>query len=264
METVISADGTRIAVERSGSGLPLVMVHGTARDRSCWDRVAEELRDRAEVVVFDRRGRPDSHDGQAYSLAREADDILAVVDSIQEPVVLFGHSFGGIVALEAALRSRSLRGLILYEPPLPTGVSTVPGDLGDRLQTILETGDRDAVVVTFLQEGPRYPPEEIAKRRASPDWQVRLAMAHTLPRETLAVNQYSFDAGRAANLDVPTLLLLGSQSPPLFQDAIALLHGAIANSEVVVLEGQHHNAMDTAPALLADAVSGFLQRLAVA
>ena len=149
--------------------------------------------------------------------------------------------------------------MILYEPPFGVGTDRVSPDLADRLDAILATGDRASVLVTFLREGPRYGPEEIAAQRERPDWPDRLAFAHTLPRELRAVRRYVFDPARVAGLRVPTLLLLGSESPPFFRQAIEALHAALPASEVVVLPGQHHNAMETAPALFAEAVHRFLR-----
>jgi len=259
MDTVISADGTAIAYERTGAGPPLVLVHGTGRDRSHWALSRPGFARYATVYALDRRGRGGSGDAERYAIAREVEDTLAVVDAIGEPVHLLGHSYGAIVALEAALRTERLRGLILYEPPLSIGAEGVAPDLGDRLAAILATGDREAVLVTFLQEGPRYPPEVIAARRALPSWPDGLALAHTLPREVQTVRRYAFDPARVAAVAVPTLLLLGDQSPSFFRAAIEALHAALPRSALGVLPGQHHNALETAPDLLAETVYRFLR-----
>lgn len=259
METALSADGTAVAYQRTGHGPMLVLVHGTGRDRSHWSRNLPALARHATVYAVDRRGRGGSGDTDRYAIEREAEDILAVIDAAGEPVHLLGHSYGAIVALEAAVRTDRVRTLILYEPPFSTGSDRVPSDLGDRLEAILSTGDREEVLVTFLREGPRYPPDVIEAQRARPDWSDRLAFAHTLPRETQAVHRYVFDPERVADLRVPTLLLLGSESPPFFQQAIDALHGALPESEVVLLQGQHHNAMETAPELFAETVRRFLR-----
>jgi hypothetical protein len=54
------------------------------------------------------------------------------------------------------------------------------------------------------------------------------------------------------------MLLLGGDSPPLFQQAIELVDSILPNSQVVILPGQQHIAMDTAPDLFEKEVSGFL------
>ena len=184
-----------------------------------------------------------------------------MLDAVGEPAYLLGHSYGGLVALEAASRAARLRGLVLYEPPLVEGAGGAAFFqlLGDRLAALLAAGDREAVLLAFLREGPRLPPAEIAARRARADWPDAVAYAHTLPREMHTVGRYALDPGRVAGWGWPTLLLLGSESPPFFRHAIEALHTALPRSEVTVLQGEHHQAMQTAPDLFAEAVHRFLR-----
>lgn len=68
MQTVTSADGTRIAYEQHGDGQPLVLLHGSSGTRRSWDAVVPRLADEFALVVPDRRGRGDSGDADEYSL----------------------------------------------------------------------------------------------------------------------------------------------------------------------------------------------------
>ncbi len=70
METVLSADGTVIAYERRGAGPPLVLVHGTGRDRSHWAPSLPGFARDARVDALDRRGRGGSGDAESYTTAR--------------------------------------------------------------------------------------------------------------------------------------------------------------------------------------------------
>ncbi len=260
MNTVTSADGTTIVYETIGIGPPLLLLHGTGRDRSHWGQAIPELASNFTVHAISRRGRGGSGDGAGYSIEQEANDVDALVDAIGEPVHLLGHSYGGIVALEAAKGSLGLRSLILYEPPIPAGPGGVPDDLGIRLEAMLAQGDREGVFVTFLREGPRYSEDVITEQRRRADWRERLDYAHTLPRETQSVRAHEFDRQSVAEVTVPTLLLLGSESPAFFRAAIEALHSALPDSEIELLEGQRHIAMETAPVLFADSVHAFLAR----
>lgn len=67
-----------------------------------------------------------------------------------------------------------------------------------------------------------------------------------------------FDTEKFADFQTPAMLLLGGDSPPLFQQAIELLASTLPNSRVVILPGQQHIAMDTNPDLFEKEVSGFL------
>ena len=53
MENVISADGTPIAYERTGSGPPLILVHGAASDQTRWAMLAEHIKDNFTVYMMD-------------------------------------------------------------------------------------------------------------------------------------------------------------------------------------------------------------------
>ena len=103
------------------------------------------------------------------------------------------------------------------------------------------------------------PTHEFERLRAAPAWPVRLAAAHTLPRELRADERYKFGARRFEALDVPTLLLLGGDSPPFFRAAIETVDAALPASRIVILPGQQHIAIDTAPELFVREVVQFLE-----
>jgi pimeloyl-ACP methyl ester carboxylesterase len=208
----------------------------------------------------DRRGRGDSGDGRNYAAEREYDDIVAVVDALDPPVLLFGHSFGAICSLEAALRTDRLDGLILYEPPMFEGQAASPEKV-QRLEELLATGDREAVVSFFMQDVAGLSPTAFEAIRASPAWTGRVAAAHTLSRELKAVVNYRFDPERAAQLSIPALLLLGGDSIPPYGAVIARLQETLPDARTVVLPGQNHNAMDTGPDLVVDAVTEFWREI---
>jgi pimeloyl-ACP methyl ester carboxylesterase len=259
VEISLSKDGTPIAYQRSGAGSPLVLVHGTGGSYLRWKPILPMLERDFTVYAVDRRGRGESGEAASYAIEREFEDVAAVVDSIGNEVNLLGHSFGAICSLEAALRTTRLRKLVLYEPPLPIpGVPIYPEGVIDRLQTLLDSGDRRGVLITFMGEVVRMPVHELELFQSSPAFSARIAAAHTLPRELRAHESYQFKPERLKDLNVPTLLLLGGDSPPFFKAAIEALHAVLPNSRIVVLPGQQHIAIDTAPDLFTREVMAFL------
>lgn len=258
METVTSRDGTPIAYWQSGSGPPLVLVHGTTADHGRWAGVLPALERSYTVYAVDRRGRGGSGDADPYAIEREFEDIAAVVDAIGEPVVLLGHSYGAIIALESALLTGNVRKLILYEPPIPTGVQLYPDGTPERIQALVDRGEPEAGLELFFREVVRMPEAELERYRALPAWQVRIGLAHTIPRELLVDRNYRFDPSRFGDLRVPTLLMLGGDSPPVFSEVIGWLEAALPDSRVVVLRGQQHVAMDMAPELFLAEVARFV------
>jgi len=257
--TVTSTDGTLIGVQRSGTGPPLVLVHGAVADRSRWAPVLPALEQRATVYALDRRGRGASGDTEPYAIQREFEDVAAVIASIGGPVDVLGHSFGAFCALEAARLTPNLRALILYEPPPPGVPGGLPPGAVTAMQNLLQAGDRAGAVSTFLLHVARLPPHELELLRSAPSWPGRVAAAHTILREIHALEALPILAPeRYQALTAPTLLLLGGDSPPLYADTITALHGLLPNSRIAVLPGQQHVAMNTAPELFLREVIGFL------
>jgi pimeloyl-ACP methyl ester carboxylesterase len=259
MSTVKSNDGTAIAYAKSGSGPALVLVHGTTADHARWAPILPSLEKKFTVYAIDRRGRGASGDAATYAIEREFEDVAAVVDSIGGPVRLLGHSYGAVCSLEASLRTKNLAKLVLYEPPIPSGVAIYPPGSIENLQSLLASGDRDAVVTTFFRGIVKMPESEVTMMKSLPNWPARVAAAHTIPRELLADETYRFDAARFASMKTPTLLLLGGDSPAFFKAAIDNVHAAVATSKVVVLPGQQHTAINTAPDLFLREVLAFLE-----
>lgn len=264
METVTSADGTTIAFERTGSGSPLVLVHGAAGDHGRWELfgVRERLADHHTVYAVDRRGRGGSGDTDEYALEREFEDIVAVIDSVDEPANLLGHSFGALCSMEAALRTDNLRSLVLYEPPFPVGEHQLyDSDILAEMTALVDEGDDEAALVVFLREVAGLSPTELDALRSAPNWQDRVDLVHTVLREYPAPAEYAFDPVRFEALRTPTLLMTGSESPSFYRDALSALEDALPNSRLVVLDGQGHVAMNTAPDRFVEEVLSFIRDL---
>jgi pimeloyl-ACP methyl ester carboxylesterase len=257
MELIPSTDGTPIACRRSGAGAPLLLVHGTTGDHLTWAPVLAALERRFSVWTFDRRGRGQSGDAAAYALEREAEGIAAVVNFIGGSVQVLGHSFGGLCALEAALLAPDISRLILYEPSLSLAGSGWSEVLDTHMQALLEEGDKEEVLLLFLRDIVKMPPDEVAMMRAGTNWPGRIAAAHTIHRELRSIDRYVFAPERFRNLRIPSLLLLGGESPPRRRIVAETLRNALADSRIAVLEGQQHSAVRTAPDLFADEVIRF-------
>jgi pimeloyl-ACP methyl ester carboxylesterase len=259
-EIVTSKDGTPIAYWRGGKGPPLVLVHGAPADHSRWAPVLPAFEQSFTVCAVDRRGRGGSGDSDDYAIEREFEDIAAVVDSLGEPANLLGHSYGALCALEAALLTRNIRKLVLYEPGMDvTGEGLNPHEVIERLEALLEAGDRDGVVATMLRELAGASPEVVEHMRSLPAWQARVSAADALPRELRAEDAYRFDPERIRDLRVPTLLLTGSESPAILAEVEEAVDEALPNSRIVVMAGQGHVAMDTGTDLFTTEVLRFLE-----
>jgi pimeloyl-ACP methyl ester carboxylesterase len=258
MITTTSNDGTRIACWQTGTGPPLLLVHGTAADHTRWPSVLPPFEQQFTVYAIDRRGRGESGDTEPYALQRESEDIASLINSIHEPVNVLGHSYGALCCLEAALLTGNIAKLVLFEPYMPTGVKVYPPGIAARIQSLVDAGDRDGAVFAMFHELLKMPVEEIETLRSLPSWKVRVAAAHTIARETIAEEEYTFVPERFRGLNVPTLMLLGGESPDFLKNVTEVVHDALPNGRIAVMAGQQHIAMNTAPELFTGEVMKFL------
>jgi pimeloyl-ACP methyl ester carboxylesterase len=115
-DVATSADGTRIAYECHGAGVPaLVFVHGWSGHRRYWDAQIPAFCDSARVIAIDLGGHGESGTArQDWSMAAFGADVAAVIDELAlDEVVLIGHSMGADVILEMARRRKDgVRGLV--------------------------------------------------------------------------------------------------------------------------------------------------------
>ena len=251
-----SVHDRRVVLSRrvSGSGPPIVLVHGAAADADSFRLLEPQLADSFTVVAVDRRGRRASPDGETYTLEDEFDDLVGVVESLPEPSVVFGHSFGANVALGASLRTPMIAGLVLYEPGRR---GDAPDGMRDELERLLARDDRRAAMRLVLLEFTRFPEEWLDDLLDTPPWEARLAYTDTFVRELRAYDEY--DYGDLSRLTTPTLLLVGGESPAAELDHARELARVLPAARVSVLEGHGHTAPVTAPALVAREIAAFVQ-----
>jgi len=248
MERVTSKDGTELAVERSGSGPPLVCIHGTSATRTAWEGFADEVSG-VECVRYDRRGRGDSGDAGEYSLAREVDDARAVVEHVGDPasVGVFGHSFGGIVAFELA-REIPLDRVILYEPPVLADDDDRERSFADQLRQVLDEAGPEATVRTF-----RGLPDDADLEPEARDGD---ALARTVVREAAVVE--SFAVPTSADVSASTRCLVGGNTREVLRMSTAAACDAIAGADLMTVEGYGHNALGAAPERVVQCLEDFL------
>jgi len=161
---VTSKDGTRIAVECAGTGPTLLFVHGGVGDHTRWTPMFPLLTSKFTACAMDRRGHGGSGDSGEYSLSKEAEDVAAVVNSYPGPVFVFGHSYGGVAALEATFLTDRIAKLMLYEPPLHEPVDNNLA-VAARLEAMAGKGELEEALITFQTEIVKQSPAEIARMK---------------------------------------------------------------------------------------------------
>jgi len=263
MDGFRSTDGTLIRYMRRGSGPPLLLIHGTSADSNQWQRIMPALSRHLTVYAMIRRGYQGSEDADSYQIDREVEDIVALADSVTEgPVNILAHSYGAICAFEAAYRYPRVQRLVLYEPPIPAyaGAYFTPA-LIKTVRRLLAESKGEAVLEAFLAKMAQVPVGKLAAMRSSPQWAKAASRAHTIVRELEAAASYDLRPERFHDWKIPTLLLLGGDSPQPYRATAARLNALLPGSAIAVLARQRHAAMINAPALFVREVLAFIKGL---
>ncbi|MBF6059210.1 alpha/beta hydrolase [Nocardia terpenica] len=251
-DSVVSPDGTRIVYHVQGQGVPLVIVHGSIATTDMYRGIADLLAPHYRVVLMERREYGPSGTGpRPCDFTRQAADLAAVLDAMGEPAFVFGHSFGGLVALHAMSDSPAVPRLALYEPSV-----ALAGPVLARVQTkareLVAAGrEQDALLEFFTARADPPPPADQLR------W-VAEQFAFRVPgmmADLECITSMDTDLTRWSTLDTPILLLTGENTDPLSKQSIARIQQILPNARTTTLPGQAHHPEN--PRLVADALREF-------
>ncbi|HWD56350.1 MAG TPA: alpha/beta hydrolase [Acidimicrobiales bacterium] len=212
---------------------PVVFLHGLIMDNlsSFYYTVAPAVAAKTDTVLFDLRGHGRSdRPPNGYRIEDGVDDLVGILDAlgIDEPVHLVANSFGGTIALAAALRRpERVAGMVLIEAhPAFTGWGDeIMEDLSDLVSGFDDPGIRDYLA----QEAPR------TLRRMVQTCEDLVTVSSM--GDDLRASQPT-DPDRLATLSCPTLLLYGENSDII--DRAYVLEESIPGAELVVVDGCSH------------------------
>lgn len=250
MYTTHSADGTTISYDRTGAGTPVVLVGGALCDRNSTQPLAEALSSGFTAISYDRRGRGDSGDTSPYSVAREIEDLGAVITAVGGTAAVYGHSSGAALVIAAVAAGLPVTKMVAHEPPY--GPSDESGAVVLRL---LAEDRRTEAVQTFLTMAGM--PNEVAVQLAAQPGMAEIA--HSLAYD-FAVMDHGTNDGvpfeLLANVRQPALVVAGSASPPFMVEAARAVSKALPNGRLVELDGHQHVVP---PEVLAPVLAEFLE-----
>lgn len=222
---------TRLHTVRSGAGRPIVMIHGLGTSAATWDACAAALAEQFEVIAVDLLGHGESpvpDDPAEYTRDGALDDLDALLDSLDQPAVLVGHSLGGYLALaHAATRPGVARG------------------------------------IAVLNTGPGF--RDPDKREAWNERTRRNADRFGVPPQATALNLQhdSVVMERLAEMPTPTLVLVGSEDRPEYVGSGQYLERKMPDARLVVVEGGGHSMHeDTHAVEVAALIADFVDALA--
>lgn len=261
-----SADGTPIGYCSLGEGRGLIIVGGVLSSGSDYLPLADRLARDFEVHLMDRRGRPNSGPiRQDHSIDDECADLLALARSTGAKAV-FGHSFGGLVALETARRHPVFDQLFVYEPGVPLR-GQFRFDWLDGYQQRLESGDRRGAFAWMVKHNG-FAPRPLAVMPLS---YVRAVLRLVIrSRQWASMNplleanlvehriEAALDAPSAERFSALTaraLLMGGTKRPTVIsQQLVTELAEVIPDATVAILPGLDHLAPQHQPGKIATAI----------
>jgi pimeloyl-ACP methyl ester carboxylesterase len=244
--SVVSADGTEIAVDRTGAGPALVMIDpalgysGFDNIRSLGKLLAAEF----TVYTYDRRGRGRSGDTAPYAVAREVDDLGAVIGEAGGSAFVYGFSSGALLALHAAAGGAAIEKLALLEPPVRAHDEPPDTAFTAEIGELVASGRRGAAVDRFLA-GIGVPPEAIEPVHSALD-----AVAHTIVYDCEISNATTFELLRS--VPTPTLVIDSEGSSEDLTGGAAAVAEALSRGTRRSLPGEWHVVPDDvlAPVLI--------------
>ena len=265
---MIRSGAASIALDDTGTGRAVVLLHAGVADRRCWiSTTASLVTAWCRVIAYDRRGygsttyEPEPHD--------QVTDLLAVLDALGvSSAVLVGNSMGGRLALDAALDSpERVDGLVVIGSAV-SGAS-VPDDiapevkaLGDEIEALEEAEDWDAVNAREARmwlDGPSRPEGAVggAARGLFLDMNGRALRAvdpgDELPREP------AWD--RLEDIAVPLLSVVGAHDLPHLVERSNEIARRVGRGRYAELPASAHLPMLDDPARFDASLRKFLTAL---
>ncbi|WP_330264309.1 alpha/beta hydrolase [Streptomyces griseorubiginosus] len=244
----LSRDGTPIAYERTGQGPAVILVSGAMSTGGTVAPLAVPLSERFSVFVYDRRGRGASGDTAPYAVAREVDDLAALIEEAGGEASLCGISSGGALVLEAAASGLPVRRVAVYETPfadfLERGAEQNT-EYTEKLTAALAEGRRGDAVELFLRL-TGMGEQMIQGARNSPMWPGMESVAPTLAYDNAVMAGGLVPRDRLASVTVQVLAVAGGASPEWMREGTRAVAEAAQNGAYRVLEGQTHMVDPTA------------------
>ncbi len=266
----LDVNGSRLAFEAFGGGSTVVALHSSASTGKQWKSLAQHLERQFCIFTPDLPGYGGSSavaGANGPSVFAEAESVFGLIEAWQEPVHLVGHSYGGAVALQVALHHPAwIKSLTLIEPAafhvLRTGLSD-DAELLARINGVREAL-RSAIADGRPHEGMRQFVDfwngEGAWARTSPALADLLGgQAAQVLRNFEALERDQPSLASLGKLDVPTLVMMGTQSPLMSLRATEIVAGALGNARLQIVADAGHMLPLTDPHIVDPAIAAHVK-----
>jgi len=266
-------DGVVLRGERwTGGARTVVLLHGGGQNRWSWRDTAGALgRAGFTAIALDARGHGESDWAPAgrYAIDDFVLDLVDVLGQLPQPSAVVGASLGGISGLLASARlARPLAALVLVDVVArnsPAGVARIAAFMRDTVGGFATLDDAARAIADYLPQRARRRTTEGLTRtlRPAPDgrwvwrWDPAMLDAGFGDQATELTPRL---AEAAARLAAPCLLVRGSASDVVSDDAARELAAVIAGSEHAVVDGAGHTVAGDRNDAFTSAVVDFLVR----
>jgi pimeloyl-ACP methyl ester carboxylesterase len=260
-------DGRTLHVVQTGSptGAPVLVVHGTGGDARFWSGLGDDLRGARRVVSYQRAGfgasPPSSSTAPLYHAA--ADDAATLLRALGGgPADVVGHSAGGIVALDLALRHPGLvRRLVVVEPPFHVKGDPTPAFAATfaRMSLVRALRSPACAARLFLRFVTTRTDGASSFDALPVDVQdAVLRSADGILRDLDGGTGEEISVADLRGVAAPTTVLVGSKTAPFFAASSARVAGAVPGARIVVVDGGGHLMPFDAPGAFVAAVRAAL------
>jgi pimeloyl-ACP methyl ester carboxylesterase len=258
-----SLNGTTLFYEERGTGLPLVLLHGFPLDHRIWKAQIAELSKQYRVIAPDLRGFGQSKSNAPFSMISLAEDICALLRSIDAiPCVLGGLSMGGYVALAFAREyMNDLKGLMLIDTRAEADTADGKAGRAKMIDLVRKAGSK-AVADQMM-------PKMLAEKTAIEKPAVAQELRHIMEACPACTIEHALGAMRdredftefLPSVSVPTLIIVGQHdaiTPPKMADA---MHQQIPRSKLATIPDAGHMSPMEQPGAVTRAMQEFLAKL---
>ncbi|MBO9409375.1 alpha/beta hydrolase [Shimia sp. R9_1] len=227
---------------------PVVALHSSASGAHQWDDLRTQFSDRFELHAWDLPGYG-SADGRAdegQGVSRAALPIIRKIEALKQPVHLIGHCFGGGVALKIALlRPELVKSLTLYEPAAFHVLKAADAEGRSLLEgfSALETQLSQPKSASDLQGFVDYWTVPQSWASLPPERQDKLVeLAPKLLEDFRDLESEQWNLSDLQSLRIPTLIMVGMESPTLSQATAQMIAQEVVNAELALLPAMGHMA----------------------
>ncbi len=266
----LAVNGTDMAFVERGTGVPLVLVHGTLGDYRTWAGQMQPFGAHCRTIAVSlRHCWPERWDGEGddFTVQQHIEDVAALIAALDAgPVHLLGHSRGGHIAFRVAQTFPDrIRKLILVEPggalapdleppeppkSPPVALGAVYAEAAERIRRgAIDEGLKPTAEAIYGPGGWTKLPED--KRRQMRD-NARTLIGQCKERRA------PFSRADAEAIGAPTLMIEGERSPENFHRILDGLQSALKDVRRVAIPGASHGSNIDNPEAFNRAVLAFL------